>query len=533
MKGSTFAATTLALCTLMVCASETSARAEGGPVRVLVAVASSRGTGSEVQLKHAGDDAAHVRDVFVEAGWVKRENAFVVREATRDVLFAAIERARASLSGKRAEDVVLVFYFSGHGTASELHLGDAAVPLAELSAKLAQVPAAFRLVVTDACRTNAGADPTRVKGVTAEPAFAVNVSTPVEAKGTVWLHATADGEAAQESDELGGALFTHHWVQGLRGAADVNGDGRVTLDESYAYAHGQTLLRSSRGSGVYQRPSMRLDLRESAPVVLTHTQLLRAELELPRGTDTHYLVYGYGSHTVAAELFGLPDRAVTVTVAPGRYVVQARRGQGDGALELRIAAGEKRAIAATDFRAFPREQLVSKGGEIELRPHEISLGYGASVGGYAGYGHGGALGYGYTWDGFALGPFLTFGLGGETTPAYRSTTSELGAGVRLERRFLQNAPVSLALAIAPRVEGVWQTLRRLDADRVEPAGYAAERSSRAFAGGGSIYGAARVPVGDRVLLGLELGFTLTAAKAGDSLRAYPRGTGSLVVGFRL
>jgi hypothetical protein len=54
------------------------------------------------------------------------------------------------------------------------------------------------------------------------------------ADGVVWLSASETGEAAQGSDELRGALCTHYWVNGLRGAAD--GDGRVTLAESYDFA---------------------------------------------------------------------------------------------------------------------------------------------------------------------------------------------------------------------------------------------------------------------------------------------------------
>jgi uncharacterized caspase-like protein len=68
--------------------------------------------------------------------------------------------------------------------------------------------------------------------------------------GLVWLFASDTGEAAQESDELRGALFTHYWVSGLRGAADANGDGRVTLAESYDFAYSQTLYRSAQSSGV-------------------------------------------------------------------------------------------------------------------------------------------------------------------------------------------------------------------------------------------------------------------------------------------
>lgn len=512
-----------------LCMFPREARAQAGTqVRVLVSVGSSRGIGNEVPLRHAGDDAANVRDAFVEGGWVAPSNAFVLREVTREMLFAVLDRVKALTAGKRPDDVLFLFYYSGHGTRTELHVGGVAVPLADVAAKISQVPAAFRLVVTDACRTTPG----REKGATAEPAFDLNLGAPLEARGSVWLHATADGEAAQESDELGGALFTHHWVQGLRGAADVNGDGNVTLDESYAYAHGQTLLRSSRGSGVYQRPAMQLDLKEAAPITLTHTRIARAEIELPRGADTHYLVYGYNSHSIAAEVFGIADRSITVSVPPGRYVVQARRGQGDGATEVRLARAEKRTLVATDFRAYSRELLVQKGGAIPSYPLSIAASYGGLLGGYAGRGHGGALGLTVLVEGFELGPHATFALGGEDIGANRSTTTTVGIGSRVGYRLFENAPLQLIVGGGVLGEATWQTVRRLDADVTGPAGYPVEAKYRAFGLGGELFVRAERTLGDRLFLGLELGGAIVGAKT-DTIQAFPRANGSFFLGVRL
>lgn len=497
-------------------------------IRILVAVGSSRGIGSEVKLRHAGDDAANVRDAFVEGGWVARENAFLLREATKDTLFNLLDRARAMVAGKRPDDVLFLFYYSGHGTRTELHVGGTAVSLAEVATKLGQIPAAFRLVVTDACRTPGR----REKGATAEPAFDVNLTAPLEARGTVWLHAASDGDAAQESDELGGALFTYHWVQGLRGAADVNGDGAVTLDESYAYAHGQTLLRSSRGTGVYQRPAMQLDLREVAPVTLTHTRIARAEIELPRGGDAHYLIYGYNTHSIAAEVFGLADRTITIAVPPGRYVVQARRGSGDGAAEVRVARLERRALTASDFRAYKRDVLVQKGGELPEYAHSVAVTYGALAGGYAGVGHGGALGLGKAFGAWELGPRATIAFGGEDVGANRSTVTTTGIGLRLSYRWLEDAPIELVIGGGILGEAMWQRLRRHDAEVVGPAGYPVERSFHALGIGGEAFARAERPLGARVFFGAELSGALTGANAGNA-KAFARANVGLVLGLRL
>lgn len=522
----------LAVCAGLVCVAPRAAGAQDapGPLRILVSAGGSRGMESEAPLKHAADDAAHVLGVFVAQGWVRREHALLVREPTLETLSATLERARAIAGSRRPEDVLFIFYYSGHGSATALHLGNGPLPLRDLAAKLAQVPAGFRLVVTDACRT---ADPMRLKGVTVEPAFSLSLKAPVEARGAVWLHATGDGEVAQESDELGGALFTHHWVQGLRGAADENGDSRVTLDESYAYAYAQTLARSARGSGgVYQRPARRLDIKEAAPVVLTHTQVPAAEIELPRGTDTHYLVYGYNTHSIAAELFAVPERSVIVAVPAGRYVVQVRRGQGDGAVELRLAQGEKRALAPADFKAFSREELVEKGGEILVTPHDVTVAYGFGAGGYAGQLHGGSIRYAYQLGAWSLGALAGVWLGGETTSSNDNTTRVLGLRARGARTVSLGATGELAVGAGLVGEAVFQTVRRLDADIVARAGYPSERSFEATALGGEAFAAARAWVGASCVVGLEVGFAVTGAKAGKTIGAYPRGEVAAFGGLR-
>ena len=249
-------------------------------------------------------------------------------------------------------DVSVVFYFSGHGDRDAIHLADERLPIDVIESRLAKVSASLRIVVLDACRTSDA----RAKGFTDAEPFTVVLPEPLAAKGTVLLHASADGEAAQESDALGGAVFTRFWVNGLRGAADANGDGRVTLAESYAYAYQQTLWRSAASSGVPQRPSAVVDLDEAAPLVLTSMRRASA-LAFPLAGDTHYVVYGVGSQTVVGDVWGSPDHAAVLAVTPGRYVVHRRGGGLSSAAEVTVSDGEQRQLASRDFFPFSDEAL--------------------------------------------------------------------------------------------------------------------------------------------------------------------------------
>ncbi len=384
------------------------------PVRILVAAGSKLGLAAERPLKFASTDASRVRDVVVSLGGVKPENAYVLAEPSRAQLFAAVDRARAEAQKHRTDEVTLIFYFSGHGDHDAIHLGDDRVLLSDLSAKLGEVPAGLRIAVTDACRA------TRDKGFTADEPFAITATNVPQATGQVWLHASSDGEAAQESDELQGAIFTHAWINGLRGAADANGDARVTLEESFAFAHSQTMIRSAKSSGVLQKPEAVVSLREAAPVVLTETTAHMATLSLPPGRDAHFLVYSSGAKSVLSELWSSPDRRIALRLPPGRYVVQRRIGANGGMASIAIGEGEERKLEDREFAASSLEVLARKGDDTSNpeadRPnappppasahHELSAGYDVGANARTTFVHGPHAAWAYAW------PHVAIGIGG-------------------------------------------------------------------------------------------------------------------------
>jgi hypothetical protein len=382
------------------------AKASAEPIRILVAAGSKSGLPAERTLKFADNDATRVRDVLVSLGGVRAEHAFLLAEPNRAQLFAAIDKAKVEAQKHKSDEVTLVFYFSGHGDRDALHLGTDRIAMSDLSTKLAEVPAALRIAVTDACRA------TRDKGFTADEPFAISASLIPNASGQVWLHASSDGEAAQESDELQGAIFTHAWLNGLRGAADSNGDARVTLDESFSFAHSQTMIRSAKSSGVLQKPEAVVNLHESGPVVLTQTISKMATLSLPQAKDTHFLVYSAGAKSVLSELWSSPERRLQLRLPPGRYVIHRRLGGAGGLATIAVGEGEERKVEDKDFTVGSLELLAKKGGEVdadrpiaavdELRHHELSAGYDMGANLRTGFVHGPRIGYAYAWRYVAL-----------------------------------------------------------------------------------------------------------------------------------
>ncbi len=465
----------------------TSTPALAEPLRILVAVSNASGAPGELPLHHAADDVQQVRAVLTGLGGFPAADVVVLSDPTLAALDAAMDRVRALAAARTPDEVTFVFYFSGHGDRDRIHLGGEALDMSALAARVRAVPAGLRVLVTDACRTY----PTRLKGITTEPGFAVSASPSNAASGVVWLFASGEGEPAQESDELRGALFTHYWVSGLRGAGDTNGDGRVTVAESYDFAYSQTLLRSARGSGVLQHPAAIFELREAAPLVLTSTLDGATSLRFPRTADAHYLAYAIGSRTVLGEIWGSTDHDATLALPPGRYLIQRRSSSNAAGLEVTLAQGESRGLSAADFRAIPGEELASKGGEVVLRPDEIEVEGGVGASRLATSAEQASLRYAHVFGPWAFGVGVTGALGTQTTSAESVQLSSLGGDATLERRWRAGA-WTLGLGGGGEADVVWQTVTRADAARVAAAGYATTQKYVALAPGPVLEGRVRL-----------------------------------------
>jgi hypothetical protein len=452
--------------------------ARADPIRILVAVSHSKGADGELPLRHADHDTREVSDVLDGLGGFRRDPTLRLVDPTVADVVRAFDRARAVAAGHPPEEVTFVFYFSGHGDRERIHLGEESILMTDLAERARTIPAALRVLVTDACRNYPG----RPKGISTEPGFSIGSDESGSSKGVVWLFASSDGEAAQESDELEGALFTHYWVSGLRGAADSNGDGRVTLAESYEFAYSQTLLRSARGNGVLQHPAAMFALREAAPIVLTETFGRGARIELPQSADTRYLVYALGAHVVLGEIWGRPDRRATFALPSGRYIVARRAPNGSSAAEIALATGETRTLDVSDFRHVAEEQVASKGGSLDLQPDELGVEFGAGASRIEDFGGGVGVRFARRFDHWALSFSLGAGLGDQHTPAENVHTASVFGDAVLERRIRLGSPI-LGVGLGVEVLAVRQTLERTDAAQVMLGGYPTSEEHFAWAPG--------------------------------------------------
>jgi PKD repeat protein len=75
-------------------------------------------------------------------------------------------------------------------------------------------------------------------------------------EGRLVFSASAESQDAFESDELKHGIFTYYLLEGLRGAADATGDGRVTAWELYEYVARTVPARAKLERNALQQPQL-------------------------------------------------------------------------------------------------------------------------------------------------------------------------------------------------------------------------------------------------------------------------------------
>jgi uncharacterized caspase-like protein len=344
-------------------AGASDARAAG---RKILVIGSDIGLRDEDPLRHAVEDARRMAAVLTELAGSEAPDVRLLANPTVEVVLSALGSLAAP---PRAGDAVIV-YFSGHGGEEALHIGGESLPLERLRQALARVDVPLKIIIIDACRTT----DRRTKGLKVDTGFSVSLPGAVgQYRGQVMLLASGPGEAAQESARLGGGVFTHFLVSGLRGAADRDGDRRVTLGEAYDFAHARTLARSVAQTGTAQRPEMQLALEGSGPLVLTWLDPARSRLLLPAIPDAHFYVYEKGSNVLTAEAWGRADGETTVALPSGRFVVHRQLGPSHGVAEVSLPFGGEARLAGSKFVDVSAEEAVARGGHMNVLKSSLAL----------------------------------------------------------------------------------------------------------------------------------------------------------------
>jgi hypothetical protein len=183
-----------------------------------------------------------------------------------------IERAKGA-----GDEVAVWFYYSGHGWLdgdgnASLTLADAALSQGILYDEvLPALPGCTVHLMIDACHAEAMIRPRDVTAQTVEVSPSEVASNSLRQRldhlpNVGVLMASASNTQAHEWDDYQTGVFTHELLSGLRGGADVNGDGRIEYSEIAAF-----LAAANRG---VSDPRARLSTLVMAPKLYPRTAIV-------------------------------------------------------------------------------------------------------------------------------------------------------------------------------------------------------------------------------------------------------------------
>jgi hypothetical protein len=324
--------------------------------RVAIIVGANAPPPGRAPLRFAYDDARTMVDVLTRVGHFAPADVHQLLDPSPVELLQAIDEIAKSAS----DDAMVLFYYSGHSDGQSLYPHGEALPLTDVRERLSRMAARVRVGVLDTCR---GGNWTQAKGVSVgpplDPVDLLNVAT----EGTALVSSSSGFEAAHEAEDAHGSFFTHYFAAGLLGAADVNGDGEVTLEEAYEYARERTVRDSARLAPTPQHPSFDIDLRGRQDIVLASLRDNTSAIEIDQPESVVEVIHLPTGITLAE----VPPsaRVVHIAVPPARYLVRRVALGRVYSKEVEVAAGETVTLAPGQLEATGTSALAMKGGPCE------------------------------------------------------------------------------------------------------------------------------------------------------------------------
>jgi len=208
-----------------------------------------------------------------------------------------IRRAIASFFSKKAREDLLLLYFSGHGvlddqgqlflavrdTDSKL-LSGTAIPASYITTEMNTSYSQRQVLILDCCHSGAFA-----RGAKGQIGSSVGTATVFEGTGygRVVLTASDATQFAWEGEQVIGraenSLFTHYLLEGIKtGKADLDADGRITVDELYDYVYEQVIRQTPKqtpGKWSYKEQGEIVLARAPSPAKLSSLRIKIPDLD--------------------------------------------------------------------------------------------------------------------------------------------------------------------------------------------------------------------------------------------------------------
>lgn len=330
-------------------------------------------------LKYAAEDAQAVHDALIRHGDYKKENIKLL--LNEQATYREIKSALGTFLPRSAQkDDAVFIYFAGHGCPDVDHSGDnpedkitkylapcdahrddlysTAFPMDDLSAMFKRIESQYVVMALDTCYSGQAGQGRTFETVNTRAVLSNAFLNRIAGQGRVVITASDINELSMELDAFGHGIFTHYLVAGLKGEADLDADGAVSVQELYDYL-AERVTKDAMSAGGRQHPLFRGALPGKLP--LTRVQEQEPEPEpvvvdpVSRDLEEALRLQGAGQYDEALELL---SRVLPIA---GARVPEARRALGktrllkgdlDGALEEYRAAIDADPLSAVGYADY-------------------------------------------------------------------------------------------------------------------------------------------------------------------------------------
>lgn len=332
--------------------------AEAKNIRRFAIIAGANNGGPDrVMLRYAVSDADTMMNVLKSIGGVSESDGLLLVNPDRRNMISAMNKIKSEINGikQKNERIEFIFYYSGHSDDEAILLGREKIYYKELKEAIRGIPADVRIAILDSCSSGAF---TRIKGGKFRPPFILDSS--FNMKGDAFMTSSSANEASQESDAIKGSFFTYYLVSGLRGAADMIQDGRITLNEAYQYAYNETLTRTEKTMGGTQHPNYDIQMTGTGDVVITDIKRKTSGLLIEKKiAGTIYI--RNSDNILIAELQKPYGREMEVALPEGKYSLLNKNDNIIFETKIKVAPDERYLLAQNSMTQGSAEETVFRG----------------------------------------------------------------------------------------------------------------------------------------------------------------------------
>ncbi|HIE29258.1 TPA: hypothetical protein EYP66_18455, partial [Candidatus Poribacteria bacterium] len=251
-------------------------------------------------LKYAKSDAQAIYDILTDwkVGGFPKENVKLLLDENA-TLYALKSALGVFLTRHVGKDTTVFIYFAGHGcsdvappskSAEQLdkyiapydaemaNLYATALPMEELAMIFDRMEAERVIFIADTCYSGmVGGRTFQREGfrdvvIEIDDIFLERLS----GYGRVVITACQANELAMELDELGHGILTYYVLEGLKGNADLDGDGQITLMELYRYIADNVPVKAKEAGG-RQTPLLKGEIAGDFPLIGIEKTIKKSE----------------------------------------------------------------------------------------------------------------------------------------------------------------------------------------------------------------------------------------------------------------